>query len=93
MFGELRREASVHGDSAAFDGGGQEVGVDGRHGSAVGQSDVVELLRESSRDARVEPHELVRGVTAWSRRGATRPGGRELKFVPVFACHFPHRFR
>ena len=39
-------ERSVHRGSAALEGGGQEVGMDGRHGSAIGQGDVIELLRK-----------------------------------------------
>ena len=54
-------ERSVHRGSAILEGGGQEVGMDGRHGPAVGQGDVVELLREPGRDPGVETHELIRG--------------------------------
>ena len=65
---------SVHRGSATLEGGGQEIGMDGRHGSAVGQGDVIELLREPGRDPRVEAHELIRGVVA--RAGGWPTGAR-----------------
>jgi hypothetical protein len=37
----------------------------GRHGTAVAEGDVVELLRQAGGDARVEAHEFVRAVLAW----------------------------
>lgn len=36
----------------------------GRHGTAVAEGDVVELLRQAGGDARVEAHEFVRAVLA-----------------------------
>lgn len=46
--------------------------MDGCHGSAVSQGDVVVLLGDPSGDARVEPHELIGGVVAGAPR---RPAG------------------
>ena len=38
--------------------------MDGRHGAAVGQGDVIELLGEPGRDPRIEAHELIGFVAA-----------------------------
>lgn len=62
--------------------------MDGRHGPAVGQGDVVELLRETGRDPGVEAHELIRGVAARTRGWSA--GARRRKFDPAFSlCHSP----
>jgi len=52
--------------------------MDGRHGSAVGQGDVIELLGEPGRDPRIEAHELVRGVAARTRGRPASARSREL---------------
>ena len=46
--------------------------MDGRHGAAVTQGDVIELLRKPGRDSCIEAYELIRGVTA---RACGRPAG------------------
>ena len=71
-------EHSVHRGSATLEGGGQEVGMDGRHGPAIGQGDVVELLREPGRDPCIEAHELIRGVVAGARSRPASARSREL---------------
>ena len=52
--------------------------MDGRHGAAVSQGDVIELLREPGRDPRVEAHELIRGVAARVRSRPASAGRRQL---------------
>jgi len=62
--------------------------VDGGHGSAVRQGDVIELLREPGRDPCIEAHELIRGVAARTRGWSA--GARRRKFDPAFSlCHSP----
>ena len=74
-------EHSVHRGSATLKGGGQQVGMDGRHGSAIGQGDVIELLREPGRDPCIEAHELIRGVAARVRSRPPSAGRRQLDAV------------
>lgn len=52
--------------------------MDGRHGAAVGQGDVIELLREPGRDPCVEAHELIRGIAARACGRPTSARSREL---------------
>ena len=51
--------------------------MDGRHGSAIGQGDVIELLRETRRDPCIEAHELIRDVAARVRSGSASAGRRQ----------------
>ena len=57
--------------------------MDGRNGAAVTQGDVVELLGEPSRDAGVEPHELIGGVVAGAPRRPAGAGRRQLDLVAL----------
>ena len=62
--------------------------MNGRHGAAVGESDVVKLLREQGGDPCIETHELIRGVAARTRGWSA--GARRRKFDPAFSlCHSP----
>ena len=76
-------EGSVHRGPAALESGGQEVCMDGRHGPAISESDVVELLREPGRDPGVETHKLIRGVSARTRGRPTSARRRQLDPVAV----------
>ena len=76
-------EGSVHRGPAALESGGQEVCMDGRHGPAISESDVVELLREPGGDPCIEAYELIGGVAAGSSGGPAGAGRRQLDPVAL----------
>lgn len=57
--------------------------MDGGHGAAVSQGDVVELLGDPSRDAGVESHELIGGVVAGAPGRPAGAGRRQLDPVAL----------
>ena len=57
--------------------------MDGRHGSTLGQGDVVQLLREPGRDPCIEAHELIRGIAARAGGRPASAGRRQFDAVAV----------
>ena len=61
--------------------------MDGRHGAAVGQGDVIKLLRKPGRDPGVETHKLIRGVSARTRGRPTSARRRQLDPAAAVVLH------